>query len=756
MFSGFRFPGHSDTAEPDPHRGSTMSWLITCALLPILQFQPVDETPVASSAAVRLLDITGDGLLDELGFAADGTVSVAVNVGSKTFMPVRQQLPKVSVTDVLVSDLDGDDLLDLYLVSPRDNVALRGDGRGLFHVATDALGLADAGWGKAAERIDVDGDGLSDLLLHNVGGDVLFWAQAPGRFARNGAASDAADPLAALSETDPGMLALLLASMLGDQGTAGGGGTLAQPPSDAAGVQPVDAAPPGGSSALTVGPGAGGVTLGGRHGNDGTATPPTIPPFLEAVLDDKYVNDDGNEVDSADVIDGSLTGADVSTSSGDVTFPGAVLTADQGVFGTSTVVAGTDAVMSGGRLNVATMSYASVGGGFYNQASGEMSTVSGGGYNDATAIKSTIAGGYYNSASYAAATVGGGYYNEASAGYTTVGGGRNNIASANSATVAGGRYNTASGSRSSIGGGRTNLADGDWATIGGGIFNEATYNAATVGGGRYNDAAADYATVGGGRDNMATNNSATVAGGRFNTASGDRSTIAGGRGNVASGNWAAVGGGIFNTASGYYGAIAGGNANTASGNNATVPGGRDNTALGNLSFAAGRRSKANHIGSFVWGDSFNVDKTSSAPDEFNIYASGGTRIYTNGAATLGATLLPNATAWSVLSDRSSKENIETVDVRAVLDAVTALPITTWNYKANEDTVRHMGPMAQDFHAAFGLGASETMIETIDPDGVALAAIQGLHERGADRDAEIEALKAELAELKARLAELMQR
>ncbi|MHC4845973.1 MAG: tail fiber domain-containing protein [Planctomycetota bacterium] len=693
-----------------------MSWLITCALVPLLQFQPVGETPTTPAATVQLLDVTGDGLLDELRFATDGTVSVAVNVGSKTFMPVRQRLPRLTVTDVLVGDLDGDDLPDLYLVSPKDNVALRGDGRGVFRDATDSLGLADAGWGKSAERLDVDGDGLDDLLLHNVGGDVLFWAQAPGRYARNGAASGAADPLAALSETDPELLALLLASMLRDQGaspgatTAGGGDTtLATPPSDPAGAKSEDPAPPGGTSALTVGPGAGGFTLGGRHGNGGTATPPIIPPVLEAILDDKYVNDDGNEVDSADVVDGSLTGADVSTSGGDVTFYAATLTADKGVFGINSDASGADATVGGGRFNVA---------------------------------------------SYEAATVAGGYYNEASAGYATVGGGRNNTASANSATVAGGRYNDATGLRATVGGGRANQATGDWATIAGGVFNEATYASASVGGGRYNDAVADYATVGGGRDNTASNNSATVAGGRFNTASGDRATVGGGRGNVASGNWATAGGGIFNTASGYYAAIAGGNANTASGNNSAVPGGRDNAAAASLSFAAGRRAKANHIGAFVWGDSFNADKTSSGVNEFNVYASGGTRIFTNGAATLGAALLPNATAWSVLSDRASKENIEPVDVRAVLDAVAALPITTWNYKANDDAVRHMGPMAQDFHAAFGLGASETMIETIDPDGVALAAIPGLHEAGTDRDAEIAALRAELEALKARLGELL--
>jgi len=108
-----------------------------------------------------------------------------------------------------------------------------------------------------------------------------------------------------------------------------------------------------------------------------------------------------------------------------------------------------------------------------------------------------------------------------------------------------------------------------------------------------------------------------------------------------------------------------------------------------------------------------------------------------------------------------------VDARAVLEAVASLPITTWNYKANDDSIRHMGPMTQDFREAFGLGASETMIETIDPDGVALAAIQGLHQVVVERDAEIAELRAtndakvaelrsEVKTLKAQMAELLER
>ncbi len=69
----------------------------------------------------------------------------------------------------------------------------------------------------------------------------------------------------------------------------------------------------------------------------------------------------------------------------------------------------------------------------------------------------------------------------------------------------------------------------------------------------------------------------------------------------------------------------------------------------------------------------------------------------------------------------------------------------------------MGPMAQDFHAAFGLGVSDKLIDTIDPDGVALAAIQGLNtelqERLAEKDAEIAENKAEITQLEARLERL---
>ena len=97
------------------------------------------------------------------------------------------------------------------------------------------------------------------------------------------------------------------------------------------------------------------------------------------------------------------------------------------------------------------------------------------------------------------------------------------------------------------------------------------------------------------------------------------------------------------------------------------------------------------------------------------------------------------------------ENIAPINPREVLDKVAALPLSQWNYKTKQNSP-HIGPMAQDFKAAFGLGSSDTSICTVDADGVALAAIQGLNQKVESDNA---ALRAENAELKARLDRLEQ-
>jgi hypothetical protein len=86
-----------------------------------------------------------------------------------------------------------------------------------------------------------------------------------------------------------------------------------------------------------------------------------------------------------------------------------------------------------------------------------------------------------------------------------------------------------------------------------------------------------------------------------------------------------------------------------------------------------------------------------------------------------------------------------LDGKAVLAKVISLPVTEWNYKDDSMEKKHIGPMAQDFHAAFQLdGADDKHISVVDEGGVALAAIQGLNQKleseAQTKDAEIRALK----------------
>jgi hypothetical protein len=191
-----------------------------------------------------------------------------------------------------------------------------------------------------------------------------------------------------------------------------------------------------------------------------------------------------------------------------------------------------------------------------------------------------------------------------------------------------------------------------------------------------------------------------------------------------------------------------------------IPGGQSNAATGTTSFAAGNRARANHSGAFVWGDFSGSDVSSTATNQFTARASGGVRFFTNSALTNGVTLAANGGAWASLSDRNAKDDFRPLDARQVLEHVAALSIQTWRYRGQPETVRHIGPVAQDFHAAFGLGEDDRHITTIDADGVALAAIQGLRELVREKECDITELKSQktaqdehIADLSARLGRM---
>jgi len=362
--------------------------------------------------------------------------------------------------------------------------------------------------------------------------------------------------------------------------------------------------------------------------------------------------------------------------------------------------------------------------------------------------------------------------NKVRAQYTTIGGGVANYIDTNAsssvisggfsnrigffdsdAVIAGGSFNTIMDDafRSTIGGGsQLTIAEGCYHSfIGGGWSNVIAGHSGTIGGGiqQIIGAGSRFSTIGGGAGNVIGEDSitCTIGGGGNNLieANAWRSTIAGGRMNFIGTNslHSTIGGGTSN-------------AILANAEGAVIPGGILNEAGGAYGLAAGRRAKAGHRGTFVWADATEADFLSSTNNEFIARATGGVRLVTgvdaNGAPVTGAALAPGSGSWSSLSDRNAKENLTPVDGAEILRKLVGLPIPSWNYRTQSEDVRHLGPSAQDFRAAFHLGESDTAISAVDADGVALAAIQALarkfeHELRR-KDEEIASLKEAVADL----------
>src|SRR5258708_4061160 len=92
----------------------------------------------------------------------------------------------------------------------------------------------------------------------------------------------------------------------------------------------------------------------------------------------------------------------------------------------------------------------------------------------------------------------------------------------------------------------------------------------------------------------------------------------------------------------------------------------------------------------------------------------------HGAVEEMTKLIPNPGSSQVTSDRNLKENFTPVDVCAVLEKLAQIRVSTWNYKSDSRNVRHIGPMAQDFARAFGVGDSDRVIHNVDSGGVTMA------------------------------------
>lgn len=348
--------------------------------------------------------------------------------------------------------------------------------------------------------------------------------------------------------------------------------------------------------------------------------------------------------------------------------------------------------------------------------------------------------------------------------------------------------------------GQPNSATDHYTLVGGGYDNRAGNNNAnlddamfaTALGGNTNRAAGKESVVLGGRVNSALSQNDIVLGGSNNTAQAGTGSILGGFNNAVTGPNAVVVGGAGN--------CAGGASSFAAGSNAQVRPQVGGDA-GNCSSVADSGDADGDEGAFVWADRSSATAvTSSGPNQFLVRADGGFLLNANtlpgfgddlllaarkvsgdadvdlrmltrtgrgmlmyvkdsngslnfgfssllagadritvGGGSGGNATLSNGGTWTNASSREFKLGFTQVNVREVLARVVDLPITRWNYKGSAEGT-HMGPMAEDFKAAFDLAGTGKSIATVDADGVALAAIQGLNQK----------LEAENAELRRRL------
>ena len=243
-------------------------------------------------------------------------------------------------------------------------------------------------------------------------------------------------------------------------------------------------------------------------------------------------------------------------------------------------------------------------------------------------------------------------------------------------------------------------------------------------------------------------------------------------------NGFAIGNSAAVPSSGIY-AFAIGNTVTASGAYSTAIGnnsgasGDHSIAMGYFVSAGGANSLSlgsyvstnGYTGAFALGDASTTTVMNSfVANGFRSRFAGGYRLFTNSAANVGAFLNANANSWAALSDVRIKENFLPVNGESFLQKIAAMPQYTWNYIGQDvGTLRHYGPMAQDFYKAFGkddLGeiGCDTLINQQDFLGVNLIAIQALEKRTEkinDLEKRLDKLQKENTLMRAQMSEVLE-
>jgi hypothetical protein len=180
------------------------------------------------------------------------------------------------------------------------------------------------------------------------------------------------------------------------------------------------------------------------------------------------------------------------------------------------------------------------------------------------------------------------------------------------------------------------------------------------------------------------------------------------------------------------------------------------TALGKFA------SNNGFSGTFVWSDGSATASAdtfrNTANNEFAARATGGFRFRTNLTGTTGCNLPAGSGVFNCTSSRTTKENFSLVSGEEILTSLRKVPVSTWNYIAEGQQARHLGPMAEDFYGAFKLGTTDKAIGIQDAVGVSLAAVKALDARTLElqqKAEEVEQLRTKVNTLEQRLAALEQ-
>lgn len=188
------------------------------------------------------------------------------------------------------------------------------------------------------------------------------------------------------------------------------------------------------------------------------------------------------------------------------------------------------------------------------------------------------------------------------------------------------------------------------------------------------------------------------------------------------------------------------------------------SAYQDYSVSIGYRGRARHEGALVLSDASSLSATpnsyttSTVDNQFTSRYAGGYRLFTNSTMTTGMVMNAGGSSWAVVSDSNRKARFVVADGEGMLKKLRTMRLGSWNYKDQPEAgMRHYGPMAQDFYAAYGKDmygtiGNDTTIAQADMEGVMMIMIKALEARTATQANEIEELKNQNARLTNRLAE----